>query len=195
MTQLALHPVQEFLSWYEEAKQTPLRDPHAMALATVTAAGLPQVRMVLMKHFDEEGLVFYTHHTSPKSREIRASGHASACFFWETTRKQVRVTGPVEAVRASEADAYFASRPRESQLGAWASLQSQPLSERAVFEERVKELEGLFAGQPVPRPEHWSGWRIKPETMEFWIEKPFRLHERYIYQREADGWKKTLLYP
>lgn len=195
MTQLASDPISEFLSWFAEAQQTPLRDPHAMALATVGEGGIPQVRMVLMKHFDQKGLVFYTHHTSPKSRDLQSSGWASACFFWETTRKQVRVTGQVEAVSSDEADAYFASRPRESQLGAWASLQSQPLSERSDFEERLRTVESLFAGQSVPRPAHWSGWRIKPRTIEFWIEQPYRLHHRYIYERAGDTWNKTLLYP
>ncbi len=196
MTQPAYDPVTEFLTWFEEARQTPLRDPHAMALATVSSEGIPAVRMVLMKHFDQDGLVFFTNYTSQKSQEIKATGWASACFFWETTRKQVRITGRVEEVKTAEADAYFASRPRESQLGAWASLQSQSLNERAEFEGRLKDLHTLFANGQVPRPAHWSGWRIAPESIEFWIEKPYRLHQRYVYKQQTKGeWSRTLLYP
>lgn len=191
------HPVSEFLTWFEEAKLTPLRDPNAMALATVDAAGIPAVRMVLMKHFDREGLVFYTNYQSAKSVQIKqqAEPFASACFFWETTRKQVRITGRVSAVTEAEADAYFASRPRESQLGAWASLQSQTMSDRAEFEGRYHDLVKLYEGKTVPRPPHWSGWRISPDRMEFWVEKPFRLHERYVYVRKGTDWQRSLLYP
>jgi pyridoxamine 5'-phosphate oxidase len=195
MTQASHDPIAEFQAWFNEAKETPLRDPTAMAVATSSPDGIPSVRMVLMKHFDHQGLVFYTNFTSAKARDLQQNSWASACFFWETTRKQVRVSGRVQVVSSAEADAYFASRPRDSQLGAWASLQSQVMNTRTDFEERFKQIQSLYEGQTVPRPEHWSGFRIIPEKIEFWIELPYRLHERWIYHREGQGWTKSLLYP
>jgi pyridoxamine 5'-phosphate oxidase len=195
MTQATYDPIAEFQVWFKEAKETSLKDPTAMAVATSSPEGIPAVRMVLMKQFDQQGLVFYTNFTSAKARDLQQNSWASACFFWETTRKQVRVTGRVQVVSREEADAYFASRPRDSQLGAWASLQSQPMAARTDFEERFKQLQSLYEGQVVPRPEHWSGFRIVPEKIEFWIELPYRLHERWIYHRDGQGWTKTLLYP
>ncbi len=195
MSEFKEDPISEFLAWFDEAKQTPLRDPNAMTLATVDAEGAPAARMVLMKHFDQQGLVFYTNLTSSKSRDLKQNPQAAACFFWETTRKQVRVTGRVEQVTDAEADAYFGSRPIDSQIGAWASLQSQVLEERREFETRFEDLKRLYKDQAPPRPPHWSGWRIVPQKMEFWIERPFRLHERYVYLRKAGGWTRNLLYP
>ncbi len=188
-------PIAEFQEWFHEAKKTALKDPNAMALATLGADGTPQVRVVLMKEFDARGLVFFTNTTSSKGQDLLKHPKASVAFFWETTRKQVRVVGNVVPVSSSEADVYFASRPRDSQLGAWASLQSQPMSERAEFEQRLAQVTDKYRDLEVPRPPHWSGYRILPESIEFWIEKPFRLHDRYIYRKTAEGWQKTLLYP
>ncbi|MCX6129628.1 MAG: pyridoxamine 5'-phosphate oxidase [Proteobacteria bacterium] len=186
-----------FATWFKEAKASPIIDPSAMALATVSADSMPSVRIVLMKNFDQQGLVFYTNTTSDKARDIKAHPHASACFHWDTLKKQVRVSGRVESVTSAEADAYFASRPRESQLGAWASLQSQPMASRAEFEARLLEFTKKFEGQAVPRPAHWSGFRIVPNRIEFWIDRPYRLHERWVYTRadEQKAWQKQLLYP
>lgn len=190
-------PVQLFAEWFNEAKGTTLRDPTAMALATVGEDLMPAVRMVLMKNFDQAGLVFYTNMTSAKARHIRTHAQASCCFYWEPLHKQVRVTGQVESVTTAEADAYFASRPRESQLGAWASLQSQPMKERSEFEQRLVEVTRQYEGQTVPRPPHWSGFRIVPVQVEFWTERPFRLHERVVFSRAKvdETWKQQILYP
>lgn len=190
------NPISEFKEWFEQAKGTGMRYPNALALATVSRDGVPAVRMVLMKHFDDDGLVFYTNLESAKSQDIRANGMASACFHWESLGKQIRVTGQVSAVSDAEADAYFATRPRDSQLGAWASLQSQSMPSRAAFEDRFHEFSKLYEGKAVPRPSGWSGWRISPDRVEFWIEKPYRLHDRYVYLRQGSGdWKRELLYP
>lgn len=190
------NPISEFKEWFEQAKGTGMRYPNALALATVSRDGVPAVRMVLMKHFDVDGLVFYTNLESAKSQDIRANKMASACFHWEALGKQVRVTGRVSPVSDAEADAYFATRPRDSQLGAWASLQSQAMPSRAVFEDRFHEYSKLYEGKAVPRPAGWSGWRISPDRVEFWIEKPYRLHDRFVYLRQGSGdWKRELLYP
>lgn len=188
-------PIQEFETWFAEAKKTKLRYPNAMALATVDKTGLPSVRIVLMKHIDEEGLVFYTNHDSKKSHDIKETQIAAVNFHWEELGKQIRITGKVEAVDPKEADEYFASRPRDSQLGAWASKQSEAMSSRAEFEERLRDYTKKFEGSEVPRPANWSGWRIIPDRIEFWIEKPYRLHDRWAYVRIPSGWQKELLYP
>ncbi len=189
------NPFQEFDAWFQEAKTTKLRYPNAMSLATVDKAGIPSVRIVLMKHFDHEGLVFYTNHDSKKSHDIKETHVAAVNFHWEELGKQIRITGKVEAVTAKEADEYFATRPRDSQLGAWASKQSQTMASRAEFEQRLKDYTQKFEGQAVPRPEGWSGWRIIPDRIEFWIEKPYRLHDRWVYTRNSGEWTKDLLYP
>lgn len=188
-------PVQEFHTWFKEAQGTKLRYPNAMSLATVSAEGVPSVRIVLMKNFDERGLVFYTNYDSAKSHDIKATHIAAVNFHWEELQKQVRVTGKVEAVTKEEADEYFASRARDSQIGAWASKQSQPMAARSEFEQRLADYTKKFEGGEVPRPEGWSGWRIVPDRIEFWVERPFRLHDRWVYTRNNGSWDRQLLYP
>jgi len=193
-----MNPIAEFTSLLEQAKavdRTCLPEPTAMSLGTVAPNGKPSVRVVLLKHVDERGFVFYTNYHSRKGRELLANPNAALCFHWQPLAIQVRVEGVAEPVSDAEADAYFASRARESQLGAWASLQSSPLSSDAELETRVREMEQRYAGQPVPRPPHWSGFRIVPSRIEFWFNRPFRLHERRVYERESRGWTETRLYP
>jgi pyridoxamine 5'-phosphate oxidase len=186
-------PFALFESWYEDAR-TAETDPTAMALATATKEGLPSVRMVLLKGVDPRGFVFYTNLESRKSGELADNPAASLCFWWPNLRRQVRVEGAVEPVTAGEADAYFASRQRGSQIGAWASLQSRPLDSRATLEQRVAEYEARFPGE-VPRPPTWSGFRVLPRSIEFWRELPFRLHERLVFAPDGAGWDVTRLYP
>ncbi|HET7564367.1 MAG TPA: pyridoxamine 5'-phosphate oxidase [Gemmatimonadaceae bacterium] len=193
-----MNPIAEFTSLLEQAKavdRTCLPEPTAMSLGTVAPNGKPSVRVVLLKHVDERGFVFYTNYHSRKGRELLANPNAALCFHWQPLAIQVRVEGVAEPVSDAEADAYFASRARESQLGAWASLQSSPLSSDAELETRVREMEQRYAGRPVPRPPHWSGFRIVPSRIEFWFNRPFRLHERRVYERENGRWKETRLYP
>lgn len=189
------NPLAEFDQWFQEACTTKLRYPNAMALATVDKSGIPSLRIVLMKHLDEQGLVFYTNHESKKSQDINDTKVAAVNFHWEELGKQIRISGSVEPVASSEADEYFATRPRDSQMGAWASKQSQTMSSRGEFEERLNEYTKKFAGGDVPRPQNWSGWRIVPDRIEFWIEKPFRLHDRWVYTRKGNDWQRDLLYP
>jgi pyridoxamine 5'-phosphate oxidase len=190
-------PLRLFAAWFEEAKNAEPGDPEAMALATVDADGLPNVRMVLLKGFDERGFVFYSNGDSQKGRELAANPKASLAFHWKSLRRQVRLRGTVEAVSAAEADAYFASRPRSSQIGAWASKQSSPLESRYAFERAIALKAAHFAVGPVPRPPFWIGYRISPTVMEFWHERPFRLHDRIEFRRVAgeEAWRKTRLYP
>lgn len=195
MATQASTPIQEFDSWFKEAQKTSLRYPNAMSLATVDAQGTPAVRIVLMKHFDEQGVVFYTNLESNKSRDLKATGIAAINFHWEELGKQVRVTGKVEPVTSQEADEYFASRARDSQIGAWASIQSRPMAARSEFEQRLAEFTKRFEGKTVPRPDGWSGWRIVPDRIEFWVERPFRLHDRWVYTRKNGNWDCQLLYP
>jgi pyridoxamine 5'-phosphate oxidase len=190
-------PIRLFAAWLEEATRSEPADPTAMALATVDADRLPNVRMVLLKGFDERGFVFYTNTLSAKGRELAAEPKAAAVFHWKSIRRQVRVRGPVEAVSEQEADAYFATRPKGSQIGAWASRQSRPLEDRFALEKAVALYTAKYAIGAVPRPPDWSGYRIIPLIMEFWHDRPFRLHERVEFARDAAQapWVKTRLYP
>ncbi|MBJ3774465.1 pyridoxamine 5'-phosphate oxidase [Acuticoccus mangrovi] len=187
-------PIALFSAWFEEACQSEINDPHAMALATVDAEGMPDLRMVLLKGHDEDGFVFYTNTESAKGTELAGQPRAALLFHWKSLRRQVRVRGPVTPVTAAEADAYFASRPRLSQLGAWASDQSRPAADRAELEARVAAREAEFPSD-VPRPPHWSGYRITPTQIEFWKDGAFRLHDRFRYLRDGAGWAVERLFP
>ena len=184
-----------FEEWLTEARLSEPNDPTAMALATADADGRPSCRMVLMKGHDERGFVFYTNLDSRKGGELAANPRAALLFHWKSLRRQVRVEGPVEPVRAEEADAYFASRARDSKLGGWASDQSRPLESRAAFEERFRQVQARFDGSDVPRPPRWSGFRLLPHQIEFWIDRAHRLHERRLFERDAEGWRESFLYP
>ncbi len=190
-------PLRLFAAWFEDAKNAEPSDPDAMALATVDADGLPNVRMVLLKGFDERGFVFYSNEDSQKGRELAANPTASLAFYWKSLRRQVRLRGTVATVSVAEADIYFASRPRSSQIGAWASKQSSPLESRYAFEKAIALKAAQFAVGPVPRPPFWTGYRVVPTVMEFWHERPFRLHDRIEFRRAEVGaaWTKTRLYP
>lgn len=184
-----------FESWLAEAKAGEPNDPNAMTVATADAAGRPSARMVLLKGHDARGFVFYTNHQSRKADDIAANAQAALLFHWKSLRRQVRVEGPVTRVSDAEADAYFATRGRDSQLGAWASDQSRPLDARSTFETRFAAMQARFEGVDVPRPPHWSGFRVAPERIEFWQDKAHRLHERRLFVAEGDGWREGLLYP
>lgn len=191
-------PFPRFGALLERAIALGIPEPTALALATAGPDGRPSVRMVLLKGFDEGGFVFYTNLESRKARELEATPFAALCFHWQPMEVQVRVEGAVQAVTPEEADAYFASRPRGSQLGAWASLQSARLPSREELEERVRETEERFQGQEVPRPAHWSGFRVVPDRIEFWQGRPSRLHERDVYTLDPSapgGWRIGQLYP
>jgi pyridoxamine 5'-phosphate oxidase len=186
-----------FKEWLADAVKSEPNDPNAMSLATVDEEGLPDVRMVLLKDADERGFVFYTNFESQKGQEILGTMKAAVVFHWKSLRRQVRVRGTVEQVSESEADAYFASRPKQSQIGAWASQQSRPLEGRFALEASVALYATKYAIGNVPRPPQWSGFRIKPLAIEFWHDRPFRLHDRVVFRRAdpASGWTKTRLYP
>jgi len=191
-------PIARFVGLLEEAKTLPrsvLPEPTAFALGTVDERGNPSVRIVLLKHVDDEGFVFYTNFESRKGRELLESKRAALCFHWQPLEVQVRAEGPARPVSTAEADAYFASRARGSQIGAWASLQSEPMVSPGDLDRRVAEIEARFAGRDVPRPPHWSGFRLVPERIEFWKSMPSRLHVRHLYQRERSGWSVQQLYP
>lgn len=190
-------PLKLFTAWFEEAVRAEPADPTAMALATVDADGLPNVRMVLLKGLDGRGFVFYTNTQSPKGRELAAIPKAAAVFHWKSLKRQVRLRGLVENVTDAEADAYFATRPKGSQIGAWASRQSEPLADRFALEKAVAVFTAKYAMGTVPRPPYWSGYRVVPLAMEFWRDRPFRLHDRVEFRRhDTDGpWLKTRLFP
>jgi pyridoxamine 5'-phosphate oxidase len=188
-------PIKLFHSWLSEAEKHEVNDANAMALATCSSDGRPSLRMVLLKDADERGFVFYTNLESQKGAELAANPRAALCFHWKSLRRQVRVEGDVEAVTAEEADAYFASRARGSQIGAWASIQSRPLTGRFELEKRIGEFAARFGLGKVPRPPHWSGFRIVPARIEFWQDRPFRLHDRFVYSRGDGGWTIQQLYP
>jgi len=195
VTEAAADPIQQFTAWFDEAMAAGVPQPEAMNLATVDAVGQPNCRVVLLKAADAQGFVFYTNLESQKGTELAAQPRAALCFFWEPVGRQVRVRGRVEPVGEAEADAYFASRPRDSQIGAWASQQSRPLESRAALERRVAELEAQHAGATVPRPPHWSGLRLVPDEIELWQQGEARLHTRQLYTRDGDSWQVQLLNP
>ena len=192
---LSAEPYDLFAQWLADAGKSEPNDPNAVALATVDADGLPDVRMVLLKGFDRRGFVFYTNFESAKGVEILGSMKAAMCFHWKTLRRQVRIRGPVEIVSTEEADAYYASRPRGSRIGAWASKQSRPLESRFALEKAVAEYTARHAIGDIPRPPYWSGFRIMPSQIEFWHDRPFRLHDRIVFRAEGEGWAKPRLYP
>lgn len=186
---------QELLEQAKAAGPSALPEPTAFALGTVGADGQPAVRILLLKGVDERGFVFYTNHESRKGAELLTHPRAAMCFHWQPLERQVRVEGTARPVTNEEADAYFATRERGSQIGAWASLQSQAIATPGDLEARVAEMEARFAGGAVPRPPHWSGFRLAPHRIEFWHNMPSRLHERHVYHREPDGWRRETLYP
>jgi pyridoxamine 5'-phosphate oxidase len=190
-------PLRLFAAWFEEATRSEPRDPTAMSLATVDADGCPNVRMVLMKGFDERGFVFYTNIESKKGQELDASRQGALLFHWKSLNRQVRLRGPVERVEDAEADTYFATRPRLAQIGAWASKQSAPLESRHAFEKAIALYTAKFAVGTIPRPPNWTGYRLLPLLIEFWQDRPFRLHDRVEFSRDAAGapWRRTRLYP
>lgn len=193
-------PYSIFDSWFKEARDSELNDGNAMALATADADGHPSVRMVLLKGHGpaadgKGGFIFYTNLESRKGGELAENPNVALLFHWKSLRRQVRIEGPITQVSDATADAYFATRARDSQLGAWASDQSRPLDSRETFEARFEEAKARFEGQDVPRPPHWSGNIVSPTRIEFWQDREFRLHERWVFERDGDGWRKQMLYP
>ena len=191
----AENPIDLFDEWFREASKSEPSDPNAVAVATTTKEGKPSVRMVLMKGFDDKGFVFYTNLGSRKAQQLQENAQAAMCFHWKSLTRQVRIEGAIESVSDAEADEYYASRPRLSQIGAWASKQSQPLEGRFELESRIAEFTAKFNIGTVPRPEFWSGFRLVPDLIEFWQDQRFRLHDRLVYHRDNDNWKTQRLYP
>ena len=192
---MADDPLALFDAWFAAARASEPNDPEAMALATADAAGRPSVRMVLLKGHGARGFVFYTNLDSRKGEDLAANPDASLLFHWKSLRRQVRIDGPVSAVDEAEADVYFATRGRDSRLGAWASEQSRPLPNRATFEARVEAVRERFGDGDITRPPRWSGFRVTPRRIEFWSDRAARLHERRLFERDGDGWTEGLLYP
>jgi len=190
-----VEPLGLLAEWLVQARLHEVNDPNAMTLATVDAEGRPDARMVLLKDVDEGGLTFYSNRESAKGRQLQTHPVAALVLHWKSLRRQVRVRGDVEPVSEAEADAYFASRARESRIGAWASDQSRPLEGRATLEAAMAAETARFAGEEVPRPDHWTGWRVRPREVEFWRDRPFRLHDRLRFERDGEGWRRTCLYP
>jgi len=188
-------PLALFDEWFAEARASEINDPEAMALATVDSAGEPSVRTVLLKGHGPAGFVFYTNEQSAKGDQLGGNPRAALLFHWKSLRRQVRIEGAVERVSAAEADSYFATRARDSQLGAWASDQSRPLESRLAFEARFEEVKRRFEGEDVPRPPHWGGYRVMPDRIEFWTDRPHRLHERRLFTCSGETWSEGLLYP
>ena len=191
----AADPFVLFRDWMAEAEISEPNDANAMAVATAGRDGLPSVRMILLKGLDDRGFVFYTNTESPKGVQLAENPQAGLCFHWKSLRRQVRARGAVERVSDAEADAYFATRPRGSQIGAWASLQSTTLPTRTTLEDRIGMFEGQYSGGDVPRPPHWSGYRVVPGVIEFWLDRPFRLHDRLVYRRDGASWATERVYP
>jgi pyridoxamine 5'-phosphate oxidase len=192
---MSIDPISRFSDWLTEAEASEPNDPNAVALATVNAHGQPAVRMVLLKGLSPDGFVFYTNQESRKADDLAANPRAALLFHWKTLRRQVRVEGAVTRVTDAEADAYFATRGRISRLGAWASDQSRPLPDRAALEAKLADVTARFDGSDVPRPPHWSGYRVAPERIEFWWDGEHRLHNRELFLRDGNGWTTTLMYP
>lgn len=192
---MADDPIALFDAWFAEARASEPNDPEAMAVATCTPDGRPSVRMVLLKGFDRYGFTFYTSADSRKGEELASDPNAALLFHWKSLRRQVRIEGPVLEVGRDEADAYFATRSRDSQLGAHASLQSRPLDARSTFEARFEDLKARFEGKEIPRPERWTGFRVAPARIEFWSDRPHRLHERRLFVHAGESWTEGLLYP
>ena len=195
MTRPFDEPFEQFRAWLAEAEASEPSNPTAMSLATADTEGRPSCRMVLLKGVEGGGFVFYTNTESHKGRDLAANPHAALCFHWKSLDRQVRVEGSVEPVSEAEADAYFASRARGSRIGAWASQQSRPLADRRTLKRAVAHHGFRFGVGEIPRPPHWSGYRVLPERMEFWTDRAFRLHDRFLYTREGEGWAVERLYP
>jgi pyridoxamine 5'-phosphate oxidase len=195
LTEFLDDPFATFAAWMAEARRSEPSDPNAMTLATCTADGRPSARIVLLKEWDERGFVFYTNLESRKSVEIGENPHGALLFHWKSLLRQIRIEGEVTAVSDTQADAYFAGRPRLSRIGAWASAQSRPLADRATFEADFAAADARFPGEATPRPPFWSGWRVTPAHFEFWQDMEFRLHDRVIFTPSAEGWRKSRLYP
>jgi pyridoxamine 5'-phosphate oxidase len=196
MSEPTIDPIDQFSDWYRQAEASEATNPGAMTLATATPEGRPSARMVLLKGHGADGFDFYTNLNSSKAAELAANPHAALCFYWRSPARQVRIEGPVESVSEDQADAYFSSRVRGSQIGAWASDQSRPLASRALLEHRAEEYEAKFPTGEVSRPPFWSGYRVVPERIEFWTERDDRMHDRQLFERIADGgWQESWLYP
>jgi pyridoxamine 5'-phosphate oxidase len=188
-------PFETFAQWFAEAQNSEPNDPNAMILATASAAGRPSARTVLLKAWDKSGFVFYTNLESRKSEELKENPQAALLFYWKILHRQVRIEGKISLVDDAQADAYYATRPRGSRIGAWTSAQSRPLKDRETFERELAEVEARFPGDDIPRPGFWSGWRLVPDYFEFWQDQQFRLHDREIYERAGESWREGRLYP